>query len=93
VAIYALISSSLRLNDFNKHSIIASNLAREQLELIKNIRDTNYVTIHKWNQINPNGTDYKNPLSFFQTGSHYTIENDFRPLASFPIRVKKISDF
>ena len=92
VAIYALISSSLRLNDYNKNSIIASNLAREQLELVKNIRDTNYKTIHKWNQINPLW-DYNLPSNFFQTWAYYTIENDFRPLASFPIKVEKISDF
>lgn len=51
VAVYALISSSLRVNNYNKHAIVASNLAREQIELIKNIRDTNYEQLKVWNAI------------------------------------------
>lgn len=92
VAVYALISSSLQMNDYNKNYIIASNLAREQLELVKNIRDTNYKTIHKWNQMNPLW-NYNDPSNFFQTGSYYTIENDFSALGSFPVKVQKIADF
>ncbi len=92
VAIYALISSSLQLNDYNKNYIVASNLAREQIELIKNIRDTNYRTIHKWNQINPKW-DYNLASNFFSTGTYYTVENDFSPLAPFPIKAQTIHNF
>jgi Tfp pilus assembly protein PilV len=53
VSIYALLASSLRINDYNSNAIIASNLAREQVELFRNIRDTNYKKLQVWNQINP----------------------------------------
>jgi hypothetical protein len=48
------------LNDYNKNYIIATNLAREQLELVRNIRDSNYKQIKKYNQINPSNNDYEN---------------------------------
>jgi len=90
-AVFVLIISSLNLNDYNKNYIIASNLAREQIELIKNIRDSNYFTIHNWNQINPLG-DYNDVNNFFSTWTYYKIENDFNS-SSFPIRVQKINNF
>ncbi len=90
VAVLVLIVSSLNLNDYNKNYIIASNLAREQIELVKNIRDSNYSTIHNWNQVNPSNDDYAN---VFSTWVYYTVENDYSPFSSFPIRVEKIVDF
>ncbi len=56
VSVYGLISSSLRVNNYNKHAIIASNLAREQIELVKNIRDTNYAKLKLWTAL-PNTWD------------------------------------
>ena len=53
VSIFVLLTSALNLNELNKNKIIASNLAREQIELFRNIRDVNYATLHNWNQINP----------------------------------------
>jgi len=50
-SIFMVISSSININNLNKNQIIASNLAREEIELIKNIRDSNYETFHKWNWI------------------------------------------
>jgi len=50
VSVYALLVSSLKINDFNRNSIIASNLAREQVELLRNVRDTNYKKLQVWNQ-------------------------------------------
>ena len=91
VSVYAIISSTLKLNDYNKNHIIASNLAREQIELIKNIRDSNFKTILKYNQINPKWS-YENPKNFFSSW-YYFIENDYSPWASFPIKVRKIKDF
>jgi hypothetical protein len=46
--------TSLRINDYNNNAIIASNLAREQVELFRNIRDTNYKKLQVWNQMYPN---------------------------------------
>ena len=91
VSIYALLVSSLQVNDYNKNAIIASNLAREQLELYRNIRDTNYKKLKVWNQINPN--DLYNENKLFTPGEYYKIENDFTLAATSSIQVEKIENF
>jgi len=89
VSIYAIIVSTLKLNDYNRDYIIATNLAREQLELIRNYRDTNYEKYQKYNQINTNTMDYNN---VFGVWVWYTIENNFDLSAPFPISLLEISD-
>jgi len=71
VAVFMLLSSSMTLNELNKNKILASNLAREQIELLRNIRDTNYQRLQPWNLINP---DIINTSQVFSTGSYYTLE-------------------
>ena len=73
VSVFMLLASSLHVNELNKNKIIASNLAWEQLELVRNIRDTNYATLRVWNQKNPlwDSTDV------FEVGKYYILENDF----------------
>jgi hypothetical protein len=96
VSIYAVISSVLRINEYNKNFIIATNLAREEIELFRNIRDSNYKVIKKYNQINPSNDQYN---VVFLTGSYYKIENDFIilkqavPPYGFPIKVNEILPF
>lgn len=97
MSVYAIIVSTTQVNDYNKNYIIASNLAREQLELIRNIRDTNYKNIQNYNQIDPNldftSTNYSSD-KFFETGSHYKIENNFSSSSSdFWVKVEKINPF
>jgi len=55
-----MIVTTLSLNDYNKNYIIASYLAREQLELVRNIRDSNYKKIQVYNQINPLNNSHAN---------------------------------
>jgi hypothetical protein len=43
------------MNEYNKNYIIASHLAREQLEILRNNRDYNYEKLQKFDQINPHG--------------------------------------
>lgn len=88
--VYAIIISTMNLNDYNKNYIIASNLAREQLELIRNIRDNNYKKVQNYNQIDPNSSTY---TDVFQTWSYYKISNDFSSLTTTPIKVEKITSF
>ncbi len=80
VSIYALLAASLSINERNKNSIIASNLAREQIELIRNIRDTNYETLKVWNQFNlpnqPTPTDLIDSGKVFSPWVYYTLMND-----------------
>lgn len=75
ISVYLLITSSLRLNLISKNQIIASNLSKEWIELIRNIRDSNYINHHKWNQLNPSeNLDYS---KVFMQWKIYTIENNF----------------
>ena len=77
-AIFMVIVSTLKVNTYNKNFIIASNLAREQIELIRNIRDTNYALFQKWNTLDPltSPVDYSNVFTW-STTNFYKIENNF----------------
>ncbi len=87
-SVFAIISSTLQINDYNKNYIIASNLAREQIELVRNIRDSNYKKIQKYNQINPWSIDYN---AVFETEKKYKIENNYENSATFPIELIDIT--
>jgi hypothetical protein len=66
-------------------------LANEQIELIRNLRDSNYNQIKKFNQINPASADYDNVSEYFKDGEKYIIENDYSDTAIFPIKVTDIT--
>lgn len=88
VSIYALLASSLNINEYNKNAIIASHLAREQIELFRNIRDTNYKKLQVWNQQDPNETFNPGITKLFWTGSYYTLTDidgslDIRDISSW----------
>jgi len=87
ISIYAILSSTVNINTYNKNYIIASHLAREQLEQVRNIRDSNYAVIKKYNQKNPSGTDYNNLIDL---NTYYKIENDYSVSADFPIALTEI---
>ncbi len=73
-----VISSTSRINTYNKNYIIASNLAREQIELIRNIRDTNYAKLQKWNTLRPLSWNYTDV--FTGSTTHFyrlELESDF----------------
>ena len=82
-SVFMIISSTSGVNSYNKDFIIASNLAREQVELIRNIRDTNYKKFQKWNMLRPGWTSYN---TVFKDWYFYKIENDFSSSASFHIK-------
>ena len=91
VWIFAIISSTSRLNDYNENYIIASNLANEQIELIKNIRDSNYEKIKKFNQKDPSSNNYND---LFEIWKKYKVENNYNAISdNFPIIVEEISNF
>jgi len=71
-SVFMIITSAGNINSYNKNFIIASNLAREQIELIRNIRDTNYKKFQKWNLLKPESWNYS---LVFGTWSFYKIEN------------------
>ena len=76
-SVFMIISSAGNINNYNKDFIIASNLAREQVELMRNIRDTNYKKFQKWNLLKPNTDNTANPdyNLVFKEWSFYKIEN------------------
>jgi len=92
VWIYAIISTTLRINDFNENYIVASNLAREQLELVRNIRDSNYKVLKPYNLKNPNGVSFLNSDKF-EYWKKYKIENDYSNTSAFPIKISDIINF
>lgn len=81
VAIFALLTSSLNVNELNKNSIIAGQLAREQIELVRNIRDTNYKKLKVWNQHDPDETlnvsDRSDANKVFFPDNYYFVENNY----------------
>lgn len=72
-SVFMIIISAGNINSYNKNFIIASNLAREQIELIRNIRDTNYKKFQKWNTLRPNSWNYN--IVFTGSTDFYKIEN------------------
>ena len=88
-SIFMVINSTLSTNNLNKNQIIASNLAREQIEIIRNLRDNNYATFHKWNYIPNSSNDYSKVLDY---DKYYKVENDLSdPIYTF--KIKEISSF
>lgn len=86
--IYALILSTMSLNDYSKNSIIATNLARESIENVRNIRDNNYNDLFKWNKL-----PWSNSNNLFSTWVYYKIENDYNNLSDNIVKFDIISDF
>lgn len=51
LGIISLTTQNIRVQYINKNNLIASQLAQEGLELVRNIRDTNWLTVGSaWNQ-------------------------------------------
>ena len=69
VSIYSVVSSTLKLNEYNKNFIIASHLASEQIEIVKNIRDYNFISTRRWDTIGSNNTQAWIP------GEYYRLQN------------------
>ena len=83
-SIFMVINSSINVDILNKDYIIASNLAREQVEVIRSIRDDNYANHRKWNYI-PNSL--RNFSKVFEIWKYYKIENDYSS-SEFPFIIK-----
>ena len=92
--VYSIISSTLNINNYNKNYIIWVNLAREQLELFRNIRDVNFSKIQTFNIIDPNNSWCDNDWKciVFEEWKTYKISNDFS-WTGFPVKVKEWQKF
>jgi hypothetical protein len=87
-----MLSGSITMSDYSRNLIIASNLANEQVELFKNVRDSNYSKVKYWIQINPSDNldwsvldsnrdgkldDNYDEDKIFKKGFFYKIENNY----------------
>jgi hypothetical protein len=88
-SIFMVINSSISINTLNKNQIIASNLSMEAVEIIRNIRDSNYETYHKYNWIPNSSNDY---TKLFMSGTYYTLENDSSSI-NYPFVIDEITFF
>lgn len=83
---YALVKSAMSLSLRSKQEILSANIIREQIELVKNIRDTNYLALRKWNSLGNFPSLCTGSCEF--TPGYYTIENNYD--ASSPIRLNSL---
>jgi len=90
VWVFLLFWESVKLDRKSRNIIIATSLAREQIELVKNIRDSNFKYNRKFNWI-PNINNKYDEENFF-TWWIYKIENNFNSDASLPIKVTKLNN-
>ena len=93
-SIFMMLSGSITMSDYSRNLIIASNLANEQVELYKNIRDSNYKKVKNWRQVQPNKSwsDVEwTPNWLFEKDKFYKIENNYNDWADFPILVQSES--
>ena len=51
IAAFTLISTATALSTRSKQEIIATNLLREQIEIVKNIRDTNFLALRDYTSL------------------------------------------
>lgn len=86
--VYVLIVSTMSLNDYSKNSIIATNLARESIENIRNVRDNNYKNLFKWNKL-----PWSDSNNLFSTWVYYKVENDYSNLSDSTVKFDIIDDF
>lgn len=73
-AIYALLWSTMKNASYSRHEIIAANLMREQVEILKYIRDTNVKNFIPWESslIEKNGM-----YEYHLFSGSYLIENNY----------------
>jgi len=90
ISVYALLLSTFGLNKYSQNSLVASHLAREGIELVRNVRDNNFAHTYLWNK-RPNAgiTDT------FELDTPYTIENNLNPSiwGDGDVVLRPISDF
>jgi len=88
ISIYALLLSTFGVNRYSQNSLIASHLAREGIELVRNIRDNNFSSSYLWNKV-----PGKSVTDFFKEHIPYTVENNFDSLREGDVIFKEIDDF
>jgi prepilin-type N-terminal cleavage/methylation domain-containing protein len=101
VAAYSLLQTATSVSARSRDEIVGGNLLREQVELIKNVRDSNWVAFRRWDSLLSGVAVKSDDPSFCPAVSptadncrlspgYYVVENDFADPAT-PIRIRKLS--
>lgn len=85
---YMLVESASNASLRSRDEIIGANIMREQIELLKNLRDTNWIQFKSWDSIKLARSSGELDDTFL-SGSYYTIANDFA--VGKTTQVKKLS--
>jgi prepilin-type N-terminal cleavage/methylation domain-containing protein len=72
-SIYALLSSIMGSANFSRQEIVVANLLREQIELVRHIRDTNVQNFVPWDKVL---LEWTTPATF--ASGVFLIENNFQ---------------
>ena len=88
ISIYGILISSLHVSSYNENALIASQLARQEVEKVKNIRDSNYENIFNWDRIDDTHQFSEGVFTMHPLGESFT----FDPIASFVEGKNHISD-
>ncbi|MDQ1343641.1 MAG: hypothetical protein QG650_361, partial [Patescibacteria group bacterium] len=96
VAAYSLLRTATFLSDRSRDEIIGGNILRERLELVKNLRDSNWMALRSWDSLRSGiavTTDdpafCSNPNNCRLSAGAYVVENDFSDTAH-PIRLHRL---
>lgn len=85
---YLLVDSASSASIRSRDEIIGANIMREQIELLKNLRDTNWIQFRSWDSIElakpSTSTD-----TALQPNTYYVVANDFHTEKT--IRIEKLS--
>lgn len=81
---YLLLYSAELSSEQSKNETIAANLAREQIELVTNLRDSNWIKSKIWNKLDDSMLRWE-----FLTWWYYSIENWYQDTE--PVIIKKIT--
>lgn len=84
---YLLVNSANDVSLRSRDELIGANIMREQIELIKNLRDTNWIGFRTWDSLGL-AMDPIVPVPTLEDNTYYIIENDFAP--SKWIQIKKL---
>ncbi|HRI36603.1 MAG TPA: prepilin-type N-terminal cleavage/methylation domain-containing protein [bacterium] len=93
IGAYLLVESGNSLAVKAKNDIVAASVLREQYELVKNLRDSDWIQLRNWDSIEPyKVTDPRYPIDSrtrLESG-YYVIESNFDLLK--PLRISRLPD-
>ncbi len=75
-AIFVLLTQTMKASVYSRNEVVVANLLREQIELVRNIRDTNLAMYAPWDKARINNGAITS-LTGSIAGMSFVIENNF----------------